>query len=193
MTDRKKPPGGDYVVGYGKPPRHSQFMPGQSGNKGRSKKPPETQSEIVARVRDELVTINGRAMTKFELAVHATVNQTIKIGKPRDLQLLFELLDKHGAIAASDRAAEMKRGADTVMDRVMQVFYGTNNIDPADSAMIDQLEAEELQVIQKCPSCNETLRSRWKDPGYNDLVKRHGPTWLHGMVVEARKGPLSKD
>lgn len=27
----------DYKVGYGKPPKHSQFQPGESGNKGRRK------------------------------------------------------------------------------------------------------------------------------------------------------------
>lgn len=37
MPDRKKPR--DYVVGKGKPPRHTQFKPGQSGNpSGRPKK-----------------------------------------------------------------------------------------------------------------------------------------------------------
>jgi hypothetical protein len=192
MTDRRKPRGGDYEVGYGKPPRHSQFVPGQSGNKGRRKRP-ETPAEIVARIRDELVTVNGRAMTKFELAVHATVNQTIKGGKPRDLKLLFELLDKHGAIPAADWAADMKKGADQVMDKIFTVFNRTLEIDPADSAMIARLEAEEAQLILKCTSCSEALRSRWKDPDYMALAKRHGPTRLHDMVEKARKAPSNKE
>ena len=36
MTDPKKPAdkesGADYEVGYGKPPRHTRFQPGSSGN-----------------------------------------------------------------------------------------------------------------------------------------------------------------
>jgi len=70
----------DYEVGYGKPPRHSQFPPGVSGNKGRRRKT-ENSAEIVARVRDELVLVNGKHVTKFELAVQQTVNQTIRSGK----------------------------------------------------------------------------------------------------------------
>lgn len=192
MTDRRKPPGGDYEVGYGKPPRHSQFVPGQSGNKGRRKRP-ETQAEIVARIRDELVTVNGRAMTKFELAVHATVNQTIKGGKVRDLKLLFELLDKHGGIPAADWAAKMKEGADKVMEKIMLVFDRTLDIDPADSAMLERLDAEEAQLILQCPSCRDALRSRWKDPAYMALMKRYAPTGLHGRVKRTRKDPSSSE
>ncbi len=192
MSERRKPPSGDYEVGYGKPPQHSQFVPGQSGNKGRRKRP-ETQAEIVARVRDELVAVNGRAMTKFELAVHAAINQTIKGGKPRDLKLLLELLDKHGAMPAAESAAQMRKSADLVMDKIVTVFNRTLDIDPADSAMIEQLEAEEVQMLLKCSSCSETLRRRWKDQAYVDLVKRHGATRLHQMVKKSRKGSPGND
>lgn len=42
-------PNGDYEVGYGKPPKHTQFKPGQSGNpKGRKKKPKSVQSQMQA-------------------------------------------------------------------------------------------------------------------------------------------------
>jgi hypothetical protein len=35
---KKRRPSGDYEVGYGKPPKHTRFKPGQSGNpKGRPK------------------------------------------------------------------------------------------------------------------------------------------------------------
>ena len=189
MTDKRDPRGGDYEVGYGKPPRHSQFMPGQSGNKGRRKKRPETQAEIVARVRDEPVTVNGRSMTKFELAVHATLNQTIKSGKPRDLKLLFDLLDQHGAVPEVDRAAEAREGADLVLQKIFTIFDRTHGLDPADGEVVKRLEAEELQVVLGCHECGGTLRGRWKDPAYKALVKRYGPTGLHRMVRETRKKP----
>lgn len=182
MTDR----GDDYEVGYGKPPRHSQFMPGQSGNKGRRKKRPETQAEIVARVRDELVTVNGRAITKFELAVHATLNQTIKGGKPRDLKLLFELLDQYGAIPEVDQAAEAEEGANEAIRKIFTIFERTNDRDPEDGKAVRKLEAEELQVVLACPECSGTLRKRWNAPAYQALVKRYGPTGLHRMVRETR-------
>lgn len=189
MTDRRKPMGGDYEVGYAKPPRHSQFMPGQSGNKGRRKKRPETQAEIIARVRDEPVTVNGRTMTKFELAVHATINQTIKGGKPRDLKLLFDLLDQHGAMPEVDRAAEAREGADLAIRKIFTVFDRLDGRDPADGDAVKRLEAEELQIVLDCPHCSEILRGRWKDPAYVTLVKRYGPTGLHHLVRETKKEP----
>jgi hypothetical protein len=56
MTDH------DYSVGYGKPPKHSQFKPGQSGNphgkaKGRKNLATELMEELAERV---VVTENGR-------------------------------------------------------------------------------------------------------------------------------------
>jgi len=41
----------DYEVGYKKPPRHSQFKPGNRSNpKGRGKRKVETEAEILKRV-----------------------------------------------------------------------------------------------------------------------------------------------
>ena len=41
----------DYEVGYNKPPRHSQFKPGNRGNpKGRGKRKVETEAETLKRV-----------------------------------------------------------------------------------------------------------------------------------------------
>ena len=38
MDDRKDPEAADYVVGYGRPPKATQFAPGKSGNpRGRPK------------------------------------------------------------------------------------------------------------------------------------------------------------
>ena len=52
MSDASKPKspkaGGSYAVGYGKPPKTTQFQPGQSGNpKGRPKGQPTTQQLLL--------------------------------------------------------------------------------------------------------------------------------------------------
>lgn len=125
MSNEGEANSGSYKVGYGKPPKHSQFVKGQSGFKGRRKKRPETHAEMIARVRDEPVMINGKAFSKFELAVVSVFNQTIKSGKPHDLKLLFDLLEKHGAMSAPDVAANMKAGADAVMEKILNVFDRT--------------------------------------------------------------------
>jgi hypothetical protein len=59
-------PGGGYSVGYGKPPKASQFKPGQSGNpNGRPKGQPSTQQLLLqeaaklvkVKVGDEIIHI----------------------------------------------------------------------------------------------------------------------------------------
>lgn len=51
------PKGGDYEVGYGKPPKHSRFKKGLSGNpKGRPPRQPDLLTEL-ARVLGQKVTI----------------------------------------------------------------------------------------------------------------------------------------
>lgn len=76
MTDDK-----DYEIGYGKPPKHSQYKPGQSGNpKGKPKKNRTLQEEV----RDILnakvpVTINGKKtyVTKRQLLLEQILNAAI--------------------------------------------------------------------------------------------------------------------
>src|SRR4051812_14031149 len=64
-----------YDIGYGKPPRHAQFKPGQSGNsKGRPKNRPN--------VNDAIRNVLG-----------STVQVTIK-GKPRNVTRLEAMLWK---------------------------------------------------------------------------------------------------
>ncbi|WP_260929348.1 DUF5681 domain-containing protein [Novosphingobium sp. 9] len=116
------PPGPDYEVGYGKPPVHTRFKPGQSGNKGRRKKKlRETRKDIVRRIRDEKVRVNGKWITAFELAVRSTFNQTIKSGKPRDLKMLLELLSSYNAGPEDDPEPPTP---EEVADAILQFFAG---------------------------------------------------------------------
>ena len=72
----------DYEVGYGKPPRHTRFMKGQSGNpRGR---PPGAKSmkTLLSKALNELVIVteNGgrRKVSKREAIVTQLVNRSAK-------------------------------------------------------------------------------------------------------------------
>lgn len=179
----------DYEVGYGKPPRDNQFIPGQSGFKGHKKKKlGETEAEIIARVRDQKVTAGGQEMTMFEVAARSVINQTIKSGKPRDLKLLFELLDKYGAISETDEGAKAKAGAEEVVRKIFETFDRHFEIDLAARDWIEKVEIEEVELVIRCAHCGPELRRRWRDPDYRATSARYCPTGLHSLVKKVREG-----
>lgn len=90
MTDPK-----DYKVGYGKPPKHTRFAPGVSGNpKGKPRKS-RTFDEEVQVVLSTLVpvTINGKKtyVTKSKLLLEQIINGAIN-KNPTMMRLAIPLL-----------------------------------------------------------------------------------------------------
>jgi hypothetical protein len=80
MTTRKPAPKSrptpDYEVGYGRPPKHTRFVPGQSGNAKGRPKGSQNLSSIVARLARQPMTIKvagrPRQVSQFE-ALHLTI------------------------------------------------------------------------------------------------------------------------
>lgn len=58
---------GDDEVGYGKPPKSSQFKPGTSGNPDGRRKRPFTYQELVEKVLNEKVSVNGENGKKIRM------------------------------------------------------------------------------------------------------------------------------
>ena len=172
----------DDEVGYKRPPKHTRFVRGESGNKGRKKKRPEFQAEMIARIRDERVMVNGVSMTMFEVAVRSVYTSTIKRAHPRDLTALFNLLDKYGAVPRGEAAAESKAAADRVMEKIRENFNRTLDIDPDDVAALDKLKGEEAAIVMKCPNCSPPLRERWNRPERKALADRYGRSGLQNDV-----------
>src|SRR5947209_338928 len=79
-----------YTVGYGKPPKHSQFKKGTSGNKdGR----PKGIKNFVTTFQEEMnrkifISENGRRrmITKFEATLKQLANKAA-MGDPKSIQL----------------------------------------------------------------------------------------------------------
>ena len=95
---RKTSAPGEYEVGYGKPPSHTRFKPGQSGNpKGRPKRSQNLHSVF----RDALfkkvpVTEDGRlrSMSRVEAIVTGLVAKALK-GDPRAAESVLRLANQH--------------------------------------------------------------------------------------------------
>ena len=78
----------DYDVGYGKPPSHTQFKKGQSGNPSGRRRGSKSARALLEAELATIVTYqeNGRQKkaTKLEITLKQAVNDAMK-GKPRML------------------------------------------------------------------------------------------------------------
>ena len=85
---------GDYPVGYGKPPIHSRFQKGQSGNPSGKPKKVLSHAEIMARELDTKVTITEdgkkKRVTKREVMHKATLQKAMK-GDLKAAKMVLEL------------------------------------------------------------------------------------------------------
>jgi hypothetical protein len=100
MNNRKGLDSTDYVVGYGRPPKATQFAAGKSGNpKGR----PKGSRTVGAILQDILnqkiaVTENGktRRIPTLEVMFRRLVNDAVR-RDPAALKLLLPLIDRYAA------------------------------------------------------------------------------------------------
>ncbi len=130
---------GDYEIGYGRPPRDSQFKPGRSGNpRGR----PRGSRNLATLIEQELsakVAVNEggkrRILPKRVVIAKRFVNKAAE-GDIRTLQTLFRVTDL--ALAEPERAATdsepEKLGAD---DRAILKAFETKLIEAAAQAAPD--------------------------------------------------------
>jgi len=89
MVDENQP---EYAVGFGKPPRHTRFCKGQSGNPKGRPRGAKNLATLMEKVLKEPVVIseNGkrRRITKREALIKQLVNKAIA-GDPRSIKLLL--------------------------------------------------------------------------------------------------------
>ena len=92
MSNKKK---GDYAVGYGKPPRHTQFKKGQSGNPTGKRKGTLNVMSLLEQALLEPVVVNEGGqrsiVSKGEALIRLMVNQATS-GDARARQQLLGLL-----------------------------------------------------------------------------------------------------
>jgi hypothetical protein len=94
-----EPAESSYTVGYGKPPAHSRFKPGQSGNPKGKPKGRKSYRRIVAAVLNEKIAVNtprGRKrMTKLEALIQTSMNHALK-GDPKATDHILKIAREYG-------------------------------------------------------------------------------------------------
>ena len=103
-TARRAP--ADYPVGRGKPPSHSRFKPGQSGNPGGRKKGSRNMKSVLEDILLEEIemTENGRKRTVSML--EALIKRAVQEGLRGDLRAIKDLLDRYERHVGSEPEVE---------------------------------------------------------------------------------------
>jgi len=103
-TSNKDKLSGAYEVGYGKPPAHSRFERGKSGNpSGRPKGTLNFATTLLTTLR-ETVVINENGRRKEITKLEAAVKQLVNKAASGDLRALTQLIGV--MVSAEQRAAE---------------------------------------------------------------------------------------
>ncbi len=112
------------AVGYGKPPRHTQFHKGQSGNAAGRPKGALNLATALERTLKEQVLVNEhgrrRTITKFQAALTQLVNKAAS-GDPRAIALLLNIVQVvESRFEAPDASVQTLPEADQqVMTRIL--------------------------------------------------------------------------
>lgn len=121
----------EYRVGYGKPPRHSQFRKGVSGNPRGRPKPRLTIRDALIENLIKRVTVqeNGRTvkMPILKLIIAQAMNKAAK----GDLRSLYDVIRLYQALPSElyvdglDTEAEKQRRVEEVRHQVERLFADT--------------------------------------------------------------------
>ena len=140
-TDVEAAADADNRVGYRRPPRHSRFQPGRSGNpRGR---PPgvKSLSDIVRKIVGQKVTVteNGRVrrVPRLEAILLRAAGEASR-GDARALRLLLQLTERYGEIVQTGADREVTGAEDlTILRRYLPDFD-----DPSPTGTVPETDTE---------------------------------------------------
>ncbi|MEQ8289313.1 MAG: DUF5681 domain-containing protein [Gammaproteobacteria bacterium] len=106
--------GGNYEVGYKKPPKHTQFKKGQSGNRKGRPKGSKNAKQLAHEIANELIMVrdkNGKLIkkTRFGLLLENLTTSGIKLDVPA-ARLVFNILKTTGYLDEPDKSDTRKSG-----------------------------------------------------------------------------------
>lgn len=99
----------DDRVGYGKPPRHSRFQKGRSGNPRGRPKGSQSAAQLARRILNEKIVIKETGQRRMITRREAMLKQLAKKGVMADLRSIREVLDLDAAGAPAENSTALHR------------------------------------------------------------------------------------
>ncbi len=101
-------PPSEYPVGYGKPPQHSRFKKGRSGNpRGRPKRS-ESFARLAQRTLNERIAIKENGERRVISKLEAVLKQLINKAATGDARAIREIIKLQPLIELEDKSADEK-------------------------------------------------------------------------------------
>ncbi|MBB3474269.1 DUF5681 domain-containing protein [Sphingomonas sp. BK345] len=126
----------DYDIGYGKPPKHSQFQKGQSGNpKGRAKGS-KNLNTLVRELLDERIPINTPSGRRHVARIEVLLRKLIEVAAKGNTKAMEQLLRQYALAQAAVAAQTAAEDAPT---------QDVSEADAASLALLRELMLAELQ------------------------------------------------
>src|SRR5215203_781211 len=118
-TTRRAP--ADYSVGRGKPPAHSRFKPGQSGNPGGRKKGSRNMKSVLEDLLLEEIEMTENGKKRSVSLLEALIKRQMQAGLRGDLRAIKDLLDRYERHVGSEPEVEDELPEDdkAILERFM--------------------------------------------------------------------------
>ena len=123
MAKRNADSGGEYAVGFAKPPESGQFKKGETGNPKGRPKGSKNLTTIVLKESRELVRVNGphgtRMVSKIEAAVMQLTNKSAQGDLRASRELFAQVQRAEGASTQIPTHEEMSEADKKMMQRML--------------------------------------------------------------------------
>lgn len=160
----------DYEIGFGRPPKNTQFTPGQSGNpKGRKRQPKSVQAQMQTIV-EKKVRINEGGKTKslpiLTVILRTFANKAVK-GDQRAAEFIVKLLyaPEYANADAIDQAS-LSSADQAMLNEVMQRLTDTDGTIQSISSNSSDVVAAETEPLAE----DDETRSAPQDSAGEDEV-----------------------
>jgi Family of unknown function (DUF5681) len=116
-------------VGYGKPPRASQFKPGRSGNPTGRPKGSKSEASILQELLQHKVALNERGKTRKIILLEAILRKVAEDCLRGNVKSVNFLLNRYYAAAAGDGAqGDISQDDKAVLETFLREFKATSSV-----------------------------------------------------------------